>query len=49
MYAILDIVSTIRISKELKETFGKAKEEKKKLKDSIKEAEIIEDNTTNKE
>ena len=49
VYAILDIVSTIRISKELKETFGKAKEEKKKLKDSIKEAEIIEDNTTNKE
>ena len=49
VYAILDIVSTIRISKELKETFGKEKEEKKKLKDTIKEAEIIEDNTNNKD
>ena len=49
VYAILDIVSTIRISKELKETFGKTKEDKKKLKDSIKEAEIIEDNTKNKD
>lgn len=49
IYAILDIISTIRISKELKETFGKANEEKKKLKDSIQEAEIIEDNTKNKE
>ena len=49
IYAILDIVSTIRISKELKETFGKVKEDKKKLKDSIKEAEIIEDNTKNKD
>ena len=49
IYAILDIVSTIRISKELKETFGKAKEEKKKLKDSIQEAEIVEDNTSKEE
>ena len=47
VYAILDIISTIRISKELKETFGKAKEDKKKLKDSIQEAEVIEENTTN--
>ncbi len=46
VYAVLDIVSTIRISKELKETFGKAKDDKKKLKDSIQEAEVIEDNTT---
>ena len=49
VYAILDIVSTIRISKELKETFGKAKEDKKKLKDTVVEAEVIEDNTKNKE
>ena len=49
IYAILDIISTVRISKELKETFGKAKDEKKKLKDSIQEAEIVEDNTKNKE
>ena len=48
VYAILDIVSTIRISKELKETFGKAKEDKKKLKDSIPEAEVVEDNTKSK-
>lgn len=47
VYAILDIISTIRISKELKETFGKVKEDKKKLKDSIQEAEVIEENTTN--
>ena len=46
VYAVLDIVSTIRISKELKDTFGKAKEDKKKLKDSIQEAEVIEENTT---
>lgn len=45
IYAILDIVSTIRISKELKETFGKVKEEKKKIKDSIPEADVVEDNT----
>lgn len=45
VYAVLDIISTIRISKELKETFGKVKKDKKKLKDSIVEAEIIEDNT----
>ena len=49
VYAVLDIVSTIRISKELKETFGKAKEDKKKLKDSVVEAEVVEDNTKNKE
>lgn len=49
IYAILDIVSTIRISKELKETFGKVKEDKKKLKDSIPEAEVVEDNTKTKE
>ena len=49
VYAILDIVSTIRISKELKETFGKVKEDKKKLKDTIVEAEVVEDNTKNKE
>jgi len=49
VYAILDIVSTIRISKELKETFGKVKEDKKKLKDSVVEAEVVEDNTKNKE
>jgi len=49
VYAVLDIISTIRISKELKETFGKTKEDKKKLKDSIQEAEVIEDNTSNKE
>lgn len=49
VYAILDIVSTIRISKELKETFGKVKEDKKKLKDEVVEAEVVEDNTTNKE
>lgn len=47
IYAILDIVSTIRISKVLKETFGTDK--KKKLKDEIVEAEVIEDNTKNKE
>lgn len=49
IYAILDIVSTIRISKELKETFGKVKEDKKKLKDAIPEAEVVEDNTKTKE
>jgi len=49
VYAILDIVSTIRISKELKETFGKVKEDKKKLKDTVVEAEVVEDNTKNKE
>lgn len=48
VYAVLDIVSTIRISKELKETFGKAKDEKKKIKDSVPEAEVVEDNTKNK-
>ena len=42
IYAILDIISTIRISKVLKETFG---ETKKEIKDSIVEAEVIEDNT----
>ena len=49
VYAILDIISTIRISKELKDTFGKAKDDKKKLKDSIQEAEVIEENTTKEE
>ena len=49
VYAVLDIISTIRISKELKETFGKAKEDKKKLKDSIPEAEVVEDNTKKEE
>jgi len=48
VYAVLDIVSTIRISKELKETFGKTKTEKKKLKDSVPEAEVVEDNTKSK-
>ena len=49
IYAILDIVSTIRISKELKETFGKVKEDKKKkIEDKIPEAEVVEDNTKNK-
>ena len=48
VYAVLDIVSTIRISKELKETFGKVKDEKKKIKDSVPEAEVVEDNTKSK-
>lgn len=53
VYAILDIVSTIRISKVLKETFKT--EDKKKIKDTkdskdnVVEAEVIEDNTENKE
>ena len=47
IYAVLDIISTIRISKVLKETFGK--DTKKKIKDSIPEAEIVEDNTKNKD
>ena len=46
IYAILDIISTIRISKVLKETFGTNK--KKKIEDKIPEAEVIEDNTKNK-
>lgn len=44
IYAILDIVSTIRISKVMKETLKK--DDKKKIKDSIVEAEVIEDNTS---
>ena len=46
IYAILDIISTIRISKVLKETFGTNK--KKKIEDKIPEADVIEDNTKNK-
>lgn len=42
VYAILDIISTIRISKVLKETF---KDNKKEIKDSIPEADVVEDNT----
>ena len=43
IYAVLDIVSTVRISKVIKETFGETN--KKEIKDSIVEAEVIEDNT----
>ena len=46
IYAILDIISTIRISKVLKETFGTDK--RKKIEDKIPEAEVIEDNTKSK-
>ena len=47
IYAVLDIISTIRISKVIKETFGT--DTKKKIKDSIPEAEVVEDNTKNKD
>ena len=43
IYAILDIISTIRISKVIKETFNT--NNKNKIEDNIIEAEVIEDNT----
>ena len=46
IYAILDIISTIRISKVLKETFSTDK--KKKIEDKIPEADVVEDNTKSK-
>lgn len=47
VYAILDIISTIRISKVIKDMYGDTK--KKKIEDKIPEAEVVEDNTKNKE
>lgn len=43
IYAVLDIISTIRISKVIKETFNT--NNKNKIEDNIIEAEVIEDNT----
>ncbi len=43
IYAILDIISTVRISKVIKETFKET--DKKEIKDKIPEAEVVEDNT----
>lgn len=48
VYGIIDIVSTIRIYKTIKELHPEDKKDNKKIEDTVKEAEVIEDNTSDK-